>query len=130
VSEGVIEYCPPVDDVRGMIADCDVVVLPSYREGTSRVLLEASALGRPMITTDVPGCRDVVEDGVAGLLCRVKDPKSLADALRRMIAMSPAERNAMGDAARARVERDYAEQRVIDIYCQRVAAAVGDRGHA
>ena len=83
-----------------------------------------------MITTDVPGCRDVVEDGVAGLLCRVKDPKSLADALRRMIAMSPAERNAMGDAARARVERDYAEQRVIDIYCQRVAAAVGDRGHA
>jgi len=130
VSEGVIEYFPPVDDVRGMIADSDVVVLPSYREGTSRVLLEASALGRPMITTDVPGCRDVVEDGVAGLLCRVKDPKSLADALRRMIAMSPAERNAMGDAARARVERDYAEQRVIDIYCQRVAAAVGDRGHA
>ncbi|WP_156840062.1 glycosyltransferase family 4 protein [Novosphingobium aquimarinum] len=130
VREGIVEYCPPVDDVRGMIADSDVVVLPSYREGTSRVLLEASALGRPMITTDVPGCRDVVEDGVAGLLCDAKDSGSLAAAIRRMIAMSPAERNAMGDAARARVERDYAEQRVIDIYCQRVAAAVAKRGLA
>jgi glycosyltransferase involved in cell wall biosynthesis len=130
VREGVVEYCPPVDDVRSMIADSDVVVLPSYREGTSRVLLEASALGRPMITTDVPGCRDVVEDGVGGLLCQAKDSGSLAGAIRRMIAMSPAERNAMGDAARARVERDYAEQRVIDIYCQRVAAAVAERGLA
>lgn len=130
VREGIVEYCPPVDDVRGMIADSDVVVLPSYREGTSRVLLEAAALGRPMITTDVPGCRDVVEDEVAGLLCRVKDPASLADAMRRMIAMTPSQRNAMGDAARARVERDYAEQRVIDIYCERVAAAVSGRSLA
>jgi len=127
VREGVVDYYPAVSDVRAPMADADVIVLPSYREGTSRVLLEASALARPTITTDVPGCRDVVDDGVGGLLCRVKDAASLADAMRRMIAFSPAERHAMGQAARARVERDYAEQRVIDIYLDRIAAATGRR---
>lgn len=125
VREGVVDYHPAVADVRGPMADADIIVLPSYREGTSRVLLEASALGRPMITTDVPGCRDVVEDGVGGLLAQVKDAGSLADAMRRMIALTPAERHAMGRAARARVERDYAEQRVIDIYLRRIAEATG-----
>lgn len=124
VAEGVVDYYPAVDDVREPMAQADVIVLPSYREGTSRVLLEASALARPMITTDVPGCRDVVEDGVAGLLVKVRDAASLADAMRRMIAFSPAQRQAMGRAARARVERDYAEQRVIDIYLDRIDAAV------
>ena len=127
VRQGVVDYHPAVDDVRAQMADADVIVLPSYREGTSRVLLEASALARPMITTDVPGCRDVVEDGVAGLLCQVKDAGSLAAAMRRIIALTPAERHAMGRAARARVERDYAEQRVIAIYLERVAAAVASR---
>jgi len=127
VCEGVVDYYPAVSDVRAPMADADVIVLPSYREGTSRVLLEASALARPTITTDVPGCRDVVDDGVGGLLCRVKDAASLADAMRRMIAFSPAERHAMGQAARARVERDYAEQRVIDIYLDRIAAATARR---
>jgi glycosyltransferase involved in cell wall biosynthesis len=125
VHEGVVHYHPAVADVRGPMADADIIVLPSYREGTSRVLLEASALGRPMITTDVPGCRDVVEDGVGGLLARAKDAASLADAMRRMIALAPADRHAMGRAARARVERDYAEQRVIDIYLRRIAEATG-----
>ncbi|WBO20827.1 glycosyltransferase family 4 protein [Sphingomonas abietis] len=127
VREGVVDYHPAVDDVRRPMAGADVIVLPSYREGTSRVLLEASALGRPMITTDVPGCRDVVEDGVAGLLARVKDAGSLADAMRRMIRLAPAARHAMGRSARARVERDYAEQRVIDIYLERIGMAVGSR---
>lgn len=127
VRKGVVEYHPPVDDVRAPMAAADVIVLPSYREGTSRVLLEASALARPMITTDVPGCRDVVEDGVAGLLAKVRDHRSLADAMRRMIALSPDQRAAMGQAARARVERDYAEQRVIDIYLERIDAAAGAR---
>jgi glycosyltransferase involved in cell wall biosynthesis len=127
VREGVVDHYPAVADVRGPMADADVIVLPSYREGTSRVLLEASALARPTITTDVPGCRDVVEDGVGGLLARVKDAGSLADAMRRMITFSPAERHRMGQAARARVERDYAEQRVIDIYLDRIAAATAGK---
>lgn len=130
VAEGVVDYYPAVDDVREPMAQADVIVLPSYREGTSRVLLEASALARPMITTDVPGCRDVVEDGVAGLLAKVRNAASLADTMRRMIAFSPAQREAMGQAARARVERDYAEQRVIDIYLDRIDAAVRPSSNA
>jgi glycosyltransferase involved in cell wall biosynthesis len=78
-----------------------------------------------MITTDVPGCRDVVEDGVAGLLVKARDAASLVDAMCRMIAYTPAHREAMGLAARARVERDYDEQRVIDIYLDRIDSAVG-----
>jgi len=130
VREGVVDYHPAVADVRGPMADADVIVLPSYREGTSRVLLEASALARPSITTDVPGCRDVIEDGVGGMLARVKDAGSLADAMLRMIALTPAARHAMGQAARARVERDYAESRVIDIYLDRIAAATAHRSAA
>ncbi len=70
VAEGIIAYHPPVDDVRDMIASADAVVLPSYREGTSRVLLEACALARPVIASDVPGCREIVEDGCQRLLVR------------------------------------------------------------
>lgn len=123
-AEGIVVHDGQVDDVRPAIAAADVIVLPSYREGTSRVLLEASALARPMITTDVPGCRDVVEDGVTGLLCQVRDATSLADAMRRMIRLSHGDRAAMGAAARMRVERDYAEERVIDIYLERLRLAV------
>jgi glycosyltransferase involved in cell wall biosynthesis len=68
-----------------------------------------------------------VEDGVAGLLAKVRDAGSLADAMRRMIAFSAGEREAMGRAARARVERDYDERRVIDIYLDRVDMAMGRR---
>ncbi len=73
VSEGVIEYLGPQDDVRPFIAAADCVVLPSYREGTPRTLLEAAAMAKPLIATNVPGCREVVEDGVNGLLCEAAD---------------------------------------------------------
>lgn len=126
-AEGAVVHDGAVGDVRPAIAAADVIVLPSYREGTSRVLLEASALARPMITTDVPGCRDVVEDGVSGLLCQVRDAGSLATAMRRMIALAPEQRNAMGAAARARVERDFAEERVVEIYLERLRLATAAR---
>ena len=71
------------------------VVLPSYREGLPRSLLEAAAMARPLIATDVPGCRDVVEDGVNGYLCAVRDPASLAEAMRTVARL--ARRRARGD---------------------------------
>ena len=75
-SENVVEYIGEVDDVRKYIKDASCIVLPSYREGTSRVLLEASALARPTIATNVPGCKEVVLDGISGFLCKEKDVRT------------------------------------------------------
>ena len=72
IAEGVVRYLGASDDVRGEIKEADCIVLPSYREGMPRALLEAAAMGRPIITTDAVGCREVVDDGVNGFLCRVQ----------------------------------------------------------
>jgi glycosyltransferase involved in cell wall biosynthesis len=85
VAEGIIEYLGPLDDVRPALAAARTYVLPSYREGTPRTVLEAMAMGRPVITTDAPGCRETVQDGVNGLLVPVGDVPQLAAAMIRMI---------------------------------------------
>lgn len=116
VTEGIVLYLGPTDDVRHFYAKADCVVLPSYREGTPRTLLEASSMGIPIITTDAVGCRDVVDDGKTGFLCRVKDTADLADKMERIILMTPDERVAMGIAGRRKMEREFDEQIVIDRY--------------
>ncbi|RZM36133.1 MAG: glycosyltransferase, partial [Sphingomonas sp.] len=104
------------DDVRPFMAQADCVVMPSYREGTSRVLLEAAAMARPAIATDVPGCRDVVRDRETGLLCRARDATDLARAMREMLASGDGARVAMGVAARRDVLARFAEHKVITSY--------------
>ncbi len=116
VDEGIIVYLGAVDDVRPAMARADCVVLPSYREGLSHVLLEAAAMARPAIATDVPGCRDVIVDGVTGLLCRPRDATDLAASMARMLAMTVSARSAMGKAARADVAARFSDRLVIDRY--------------
>lgn len=116
VAEGVVEYLPPVDDVRYFIAQADCVVLPSYREGLPRTLLEAAAMSKPLVATDTAGCRDVVIDGVNGYLCEVADAEDLARKLEIMINHSNDERLKMGEASRKHVVDNYGEERVIDCY--------------
>ena len=95
VEEG-IEYLGALDDVRPTLAQASVYVLPSYREGTARSVLEAMAMGRPVITTDAPGCRETVKAGFNGLLVPVRDSEALAEAMRSMIKR-PREIAAMGE---------------------------------
>ena len=116
LASGSIEYLGEAGDVRPHLAQATAVVLPSYREGLPRSLLEAAAMARPLIATDVPGNRHLVRDGVTGLLCEARDPHALAEAMRTMGEMSATERAAMGRAAREMVERDYDERHVIDAY--------------
>lgn len=106
VNEGYIEYFEELDDVRSVIAHADVVVLPSYyREGVPKSLLEALAMGKPIITTDTPGCRETVVHNVNGILIPPRDAKALADALRFMITQ-PERRIEMGkESRRLAVER-------------------------
>ena len=85
VNSGVIEYLGKLSDVRLTLANSSVFVLPSYREGTPRSVLEAMAIGRPIITTDAPGCRETVENGVNGILIPIKDSESLASAMIMLI---------------------------------------------
>lgn len=116
VKAGDIEYAGVVEDVRPLIAAADCVVLPSYREGSSRALLEAAAMGRPLIATDVPGCNNIVLDGVNGFLCKPADSFSLAMSMKRMMDLSVEQRKAMGTAARQRVETLFDIRLVIEAY--------------
>jgi glycosyltransferase involved in cell wall biosynthesis len=116
--KGWVTYWGSSADVREPLALADCVVLPSYREGTPRTLLEAAAMGRPLVATDVPGCREVVRHGFNGLLCRPRDSQDLADQMQAILLM-PAEQLAqMGQASRQYVEERFDEQRVIDAYLQ------------
>ena len=118
IEEGIVEYLGPTDDVRPFIADADAIVLPSYREGLPRSLLEGGAMARALIATDVPGCREIVKDGVSGLLCEVRNAASLADAMARFAAMDVDGRRKLGEAARRRVESEYDERLVIEAYVE------------
>jgi len=113
IQEGIVTWFGEVEDVRPFIADADVVVLPSYREGVPRSLLEAAAMAKPLIATDVPGCREVVEHGVTGLLVPPRNAKSLANAMGQMI-LNPAMRLEMGKNARQKVKKEFSEDIVID----------------
>jgi glycosyltransferase involved in cell wall biosynthesis len=111
--EGVVKWLGETSDVRPVLARADVVTLPSYyREGTPRALLEAAAMAKPIITTENVGCREVVEDGVNGLLVPVKDSKALAKAMIHLI-QDPALRERMGKAGRAKIEQEFEERSVI-----------------
>ena len=116
VTEGVVDYLGTADDVRSAIAAASVVVLPSYREGLPRTLLEAAAMGRPLIATDVPGCRDLVDEGVNGTLCAARNAGSLAEAMRRMAVFDPKTLGAMGRASRDKAECGYDERLIADAY--------------
>jgi glycosyltransferase involved in cell wall biosynthesis len=102
--------------VRPLIEAADCVVLPSYREGVPRTLMEASAMGRPIVATDVPGCREVVADGVNGLLCEVRSADSLAAKLAQMLDMSEEARRAMAERGREKVSTEFDERIVVQRY--------------
>lgn len=121
-----IEYHGAAQDVRPFILQSDCIVLPSYREGMSRVIMEAMAMERPVITTDTAGCREAVEDGSTGLLIPVRDVEALASAMRDFCDSSAAMQRQMGMRGRERAEALFDENHVAqDIY--RILAEVLSR---
>lgn len=112
-----IEYLGTTSDVRPMIAQADCVVLPSYyREGIPRTLMEAAAMGKPLITTDNVGCRDVVIDGKTGFICPVKNASALADCMVRILNLRDSERQVMGNEGRHFMVDKFEESQVIAQY--------------
>jgi glycosyltransferase involved in cell wall biosynthesis len=110
--EGLVEWLGQVDDIAGLWRRAHIALLPSHGgEGLPNTLLEAAAAGRPMIATDVPGCRELVRTGETGILVPPRDPAALADALARLAA-DAALRQRLGAAARRLVEDEFGEARV------------------
>ncbi len=118
VEEGLIDFLGRKDDVREAIASSDCVVLPSYREGTPRTLLEAASMAKPIITTNVAGCRQVVDDGKTGFLCRVRDSADLADKMERVMLLSESARKDMGFKGREKMMLEFDERIVINKYLE------------
>ncbi|RKP59089.1 glycosyltransferase family 4 protein [Pararobbsia silviterrae] len=127
VGAGHVEYLGEAHDVRPYIAQADCVVLPSYREGVPRTLLEASAMAKPIVATDVPGCREVVDDGVTGLLCEARDAGDLTAKLAAMIEMDARARRSLGERGRAKMEAEFDERHVVDRYLKTLSALTGQR---
>jgi glycosyltransferase involved in cell wall biosynthesis len=121
MKEGVIDYLGSTDDVRQEIEKAHCVVLPSYyREGTPRSLLESAAMGRPIITTDAVGCREVVDDGVNGYLCKPRDATDLADKIVKILGLSDNELAKMGIQGRIKMENEFDEEIVIKKYLEAI----------
>ena len=121
VAEGLVTWLGHVDDMAGLLGSVDVVVLPSHREGLPRTLVEAAACGLPLITTDVPGCREVVSDGVDGLLVPKGDSKALAQAIRQL-QDDPELARRLSVAARLKARSQFDEhiviQRTLEVYAE------------
>ena len=116
VNDKLVEYLGHTDDIKIPISKSSCIVLPSYREGLSRALLEAASMAKPIITTNVPGCKDVVEDGVNGYLCEVKNAIDLADKMIRMIELDAPEREKMGIKGRQKTISEFSEEIIINKY--------------
>lgn len=110
---GVVKYHGYQSDMKPFYAMASCVALPSYHEGMSNVLLEAAASGRPLITSDIPGCREAVEDGVSGYLCPAKDADALYEAMRRFAALPVEQRSEMGRCGRERMEQQFSKTAVV-----------------
>ena len=119
-AQGQIIFNGESQHIVAEIEKADCVVLPSYREGTSRSLLEAMALGKPIITTNVPGCRDVIEDGSNGFICEAKNVQSLANAMEKMLVQNSESLLKMGQKGRELVENRFDEGIVVEKYLMEI----------
>ena len=125
VKEGDVIYLGVSDHVQEVIANVDCMVLPSYyREGTPRTLLESASMEKPIITTDNVGCRDVVDDGINGYLCEVKNVDDLVKKMEMVLELSETERRRMGKAGREKIIQEFDEKIVITKYLQSIEKIV------
>lgn len=120
LESGVINYLGTTSDVRPYLSQIHCTVLPSYHEGMSNVNLESAANGRPVITTNVPGCQETVDDGRTGYLVEVRSVKSLIDGVERFIHLPHHLKVLMGKEARKKVEREFDRQIVVDAYLKEI----------
>ena len=117
---GIIRYEGFQTDMEHYYTEASVVVLPTYHEGMSNVLMEASATGRPVIATNISGCKEIFEDGLTGFGCEPKNSESLIAAMKQFLALNIEERAEMGRNARKKIEREFDRRQVTDVYIKEI----------
>lgn len=119
-NDGIVNHLGMTSDVRPYIGAVECTIMPSYHEGMSNVNLESAANGRPVITTDVPGCRETVDDGVTGYLVDARTAESLIAAIEKFIALPYSEKVLMGQEGRKKVEREFDREIVVKAYLNEI----------
>ncbi len=122
---GIFKMIPYANDIHPYLREADCIVHPSYHEGMSNVLMEAAATGRPVVASDISGCREIVDDNVTGFLCKPRDVGSLIEALTKYMELSIDERKEMGSAARRYVEQKFDRRSIILTYINEIRQIVG-----
>ena len=117
---GLLRYHGRQNDVRPYIKECHATILPSYHEGTSNVLLETASLGRPVLASDITGCRETFDEGLSGLGFQAKDTDSLVAAIKKFIELPYEMKKDMGYAGRRKMENEYSRKIVIDAYIEQI----------
>lgn len=125
VEDGIAVFHGFQEDPRPYYAKADCIVLPSYHEGMSNVLLEAAATGRPLITSDIPGCREAVDDGQNGFLCEVKNEEDLLQKMEKFVKLTRQEREAMGRCGRRKMEQEFDKKDVVAKTVEAIKRSVG-----
>ncbi|MGN0268953.1 MAG: sugar transferase [Lachnospiraceae bacterium] len=115
VQDGIAEFHGFQQDPRPFYANADCVVLPSYHEGMSNVLLEAAATGRCIVTSDIPGCREAVDSGKSGLLCKVKDQESLYEQMKQVMGLSKEKLKQIGESGREKMTVEFCKEMVVEM---------------
>ncbi len=122
IEEGVVEYCGETNDVRPYLTACSAFVLPSYREGLSRTVLEAMSTGRAIITSNAPGCAAPVQHGVNGFVTQVRSPDAILDAMKKLVE-DESLISKMGAASRRRAEENYDVRHIVDVLLKKLRLA-------
>lgn len=123
----VVHGSAPQEKVHELMAEAHCLIHASHHEGMANVLLEASATGVPCIASDIPGCREAIDDGATGLLFDIRDARALVAAIERFLPLSWDERRAMGLAARRKMETEFDRERVVDRYLDEIRSACASR---
>ena len=118
--EGIVRFHGFQKDVKSYYKDCDAVVIASYHEGMSNVLLEAAATGRPVLATNIPGCKEAVEDNMTGLLFAPRSAEALEETIEYFLNMPLERREAMGQAARVKMEQEFDRKKVVESYIEEI----------
>lgn len=124
-SRGAVRYYGYRDDVAAFYEDCHALIHPSYHEGMSNVLQEAAAAGRPVLASDINGCKEIFEDGISGFAFPPKDAAGLTEAVRRFLSLSHSQREEMGRQARAYVEGHFDRRDVVEAYLEEIRRVTG-----
>ena len=118
--EDIVRFHGFQKDVKSYYKEADAVVIASYHEGMSNVLLEAAAIGRPVLATNIPGCKEAVEDNMTGLLFAPRSAEALEETIEYFLNMPLERREAMGQAARVKMEQEFDRKKVVESYIEEI----------